>query len=87
MGLWLALAGTLMMLGSAVYLGYVEVRALRTELQQARAAGDTNTEVIQELESRAVTLQSNVAANGEVIRQMDQKSDLIIESLSPPIRP
>jgi len=81
-GLWLALAGTLLMLGAAVFVGYTEVQQLRGELQQAKAAGDSNSAVIRQLEDDAVTLQSSIAANGEVIRSMDQKSDLIIETLS-----
>ena len=64
---------------------------MRGELQAAQARGDANQRVIHQLEDRAhqiegrtADIQSSVAASGEMIQQMDQKSDLMLQFITEP---
>lgn len=91
LAVWGALAAVTMLFLGTLWWGHGIVDSMRGELQAARARGDQNERVIHQLEDRAqqiegrtADIQSSVAASGEMIQQMDQKSDLMLQFISEP---
>jgi hypothetical protein len=76
-GLLLACA----VLGVVAWLGHGMLQELRSEVRDARATNAEHERVIGALQSQAAGIESGVAANGELIQLMDQKSDLMLQSL------
>jgi len=88
---WAVLVLVIGLCGAGAWWGYETLTGLQGDLREAERRGDESQRVIrdlearaQELESRAAGIQSSVAANGELIQRMDQKSDLLLERLPEP---
>jgi hypothetical protein len=83
LGLWagLALVGCVV-LGAAWY-GYSTISALQADLQREARHGRDDRMELKALRDHAAGLESSVAATGELVQRMDQKSDLLIQSLVP----
>lgn len=88
---WGALAAVTTLFLGTLWWGHGIVDSMRNELQVAQARGDQNERVIRQLEGRAqqiegrtADIQSSVAASGEMIQQMDQKSDLMLQFITEP---
>jgi len=73
-------------LGYVGYLGFVTIDNLEHRLDQTHAAAQADRQVIHALEHQQVDLQSDLAASAQLIERMDQKSDLILESVQPPAK-
>lgn len=83
-GLWFGL-GVLGLLLIALGAGaYVVIEDLRGELRHAQEQGTRNEVVIDQLKGQAAGIESSVAANGELIQLVNDKSDLVLESLTQP---
>jgi hypothetical protein len=71
--------GTL--LGLLVWQGYATISELRSELDRTAARGAEDRAALQSLRDQAVGLESSVAATGQLVERMDQKSDLLLDTL------
>ncbi len=81
---WSAAALALALVGLAGWYGYATVSALRGELQRVRGHAERDRQAVQALRDHAAGLESSVAATSELVQRVDQKSDLLLESLLPP---
>ena len=82
--LWAGLAVLGAMLAAAASYGHATITRLEKELDRAAQEGRDNRAGLEVLRHDAVGLESSVAATGELVKRVDQKSDLLIESLLPP---
>lgn len=80
-GAWLALGCVIALLGAAGYYGYTTILQLQGEIERTTRDGRDTQEALEALRDHAAGLESSVAATGELVQRMDQKSDLLIESL------
>jgi hypothetical protein len=86
---WATAAAALVALGAIGYVGYVgyaTINNLEQRLDRTHVAAQADRQVIHALESHQVDLESNIAASAQIIERMDQKSDLILESIQPPAK-
>ncbi|MDH5674255.1 MAG: hypothetical protein OEZ06_19025 [Myxococcales bacterium] len=67
---------------AALGFGYVLVRDLQGQVAEARQAGERDHALIEQLEARSAGIQASVAANGEMMMRMDQKNDLLLDSIA-----
>jgi len=78
-------------LGAIAWVGHGIIGELRGDLNRAAARSDLQERVIDQLEGRAAGIQSSIEANGQLIHRMEQKSDLLIDTLvtepEPPRKP
>lgn len=79
--IWAGLALLCVGLVGALWAGYGVIQELRGDLDRAEQRSAEQDRVIDQLEGRAVGIQSSIEANGQLIQRMEQKSDLLIESL------
>jgi len=79
--LWAGIGLLLVALAGGLWLGYGALQELRQELGEARRRSTDNEAEIGQLRGQAAGIESSVAANGELIQRMDQKSDLMLRSL------
>jgi hypothetical protein len=79
--LWVALGALGALLGLAAWQGHQTITELRGELDRTAARGAQDRAALQSLHDQTVGLESSVAATGELVERMDQKSDLLIDSL------
>ena len=79
--LWVALGCMLALLGAGGYYGYATILELRAEVERTARHGRDNQQALRSLRDHAAGLESSVAATGELVQRMDQKSDLLIDSL------
>lgn len=63
--------------------GYIMIHELRTDLSRATETHQRDHTTLEKLSDQATTLESSVAATGELIQRVDQKSDLLLDSLLP----
>jgi hypothetical protein len=77
----LAIALGFLVVGASVYAGALHLLEMRAELARSEAKAHENRALIESLRAQAVGLESSLAANGELIQRMEQKSDLVLESL------
>jgi hypothetical protein len=89
--LWGGLAFVTAGFAATVWWGHGMLQSMRGELQAAQVRGVENERVIQQLEDRAqqiegrtADIQSSVSASGQMIQQVDQKSDLLIDWINDP---
>jgi hypothetical protein len=89
--LWGGLAVVAAAFAATVWWGHGMLQSMRGELQAAQARGAENERVIRQLEDRAqqiegrtADIQSSVSASGQMIQQVDQKSDLLIDWINDP---
>jgi hypothetical protein len=69
------------LLGGVGYVVHQNLGELRHQVAQSELEATQNRELIESLRSQAVTLESSVAASGELIQRMENKSDLVLESI------
>lgn len=81
--LWASLALLGALLAAAASYGHATITRLEKELDRAAEEGRDNRAELKVLRHDAVGLESSVAATGELLQRVDQKSDLLIESLLP----
>jgi hypothetical protein len=77
----LALALGFLVVGASVYAGALHLLEMRAELARSEEKALENRALIETLRSQTVGLESSLAANGELIQRMEQKSDLVLDSL------
>ncbi|RPI58403.1 MAG: hypothetical protein EHM50_10660 [Lysobacterales bacterium] len=82
-GLWAAIACCGGLLGVGGYYGYKTILELQGELERTAQHNRDNQQALKALRDHAADLESNVAATGELVQRMDQKSDLLINTLLP----
>jgi hypothetical protein len=76
-----ALFCVLALIGGAGYYGYVTIAELQGEIERTARHGRDNQRALKAISDHAAGLESSVAATGELVQRMDQKSDLLIDSL------
>lgn len=79
--LWGAAVAAMGAVGLVIFLGYSGMQELRAELRDARRENVEQERIIDALQGQAAGIESNVVANGELIKQMSDKSDLVLQSL------
>jgi hypothetical protein len=79
---WIALGCVGIVLLAFAWRGYATVTELRSELTRASEHHQQDRSAIQRLSDQTATLESNVAATGELVQRMDQKSDVLIDWLT-----
>lgn len=80
---WAALACFAALLGAGGYYGYRTILELQGELERTAQNSRDNQQALKALRDHAADLESSVAATGELVQRMDQKSDLLINTLLP----
>jgi hypothetical protein len=80
---WAALACVAALLGLGGYHGYKTILELQGELQRTAQHSRDNQQALKALRDHAADLESSVAATGQLVQRMDQKSDLLINTLMP----
>jgi hypothetical protein len=81
---WLAWsfgAAAVIAISALAYVGYETILSLEQRLEQSHAAAQVDRKAISALEHQQVNLESNVAASAQMMERVDQKSDLILESV------
>lgn len=78
---WVLVGLVSAVLGATLWYGYATLHDLRSDLRAAEERTTAQGDELRQLEDRSAGIQSSVAANGELIQRMDQKSDLMLESL------
>jgi hypothetical protein len=68
-------------IGAAGLYGYGAIRELRAELGRASEHTEQQRQAIQALRDHAAGLESSVAATSELVQRVDQKSDLLLETM------
>ncbi len=76
-----ATAACMLVIVGALYAGSLHLIELRTELARSEQKASENRALIESLHAQTIGLESSLAANGELIQLMEQKSDLMIESV------
>jgi len=77
--IWIAIGCVGIALLLLALRGYATMTALRSELDRASERHQQDRSAIQRLSDQTATLESNVAATGELVQRMDQKSDVLID--------
>lgn len=77
----LGLTAAAALLGAGGYLVHQNLGELRHQVAQSELEAAHNRAMIESLRSQAVTLESSVAASGELIQRMENKSDLVLDSI------
>jgi len=80
---WIAIGCVGVLLLWLAVRGYATVTALRSELDRASERYEQDRSAIQRLSDQTTTLESNVAATGELVQRVDQKNDVIVDLLTP----
>jgi hypothetical protein len=80
---WALLAAVALALIGLGFRGYAMFRDLRAEVSAATQRHQQDRSALQRLSDQAADLESSVAATGELVQRMDQKSDLLLQSLLP----
>ena len=79
--LWAALILMAGGVSALAYHGYATITRLESRLVEADNANRNDRAVLDELKNKTAGLESEVAASGEEIQRVDDKSNLIIQSL------
>jgi hypothetical protein len=78
---WAAFVGVSAALGFAGFCGYTTIAELRAALDRSSFAHQQDREAIQALRDHAAILESSVTTTGELVQRMDQKNELVLQSL------
>ena len=84
LGLWAAVALVTSALLALTAYGFRAIVELKADLRHEAQQGRDDRQELKALRDHAVGLESSVAATGELVERVEQKSDLLIESLLPP---
>lgn len=85
--LWLASACALSLLGIAAAFAYATVTNMRAEIAQVRTNSATQAAALAQVNSEAQTLRANMAETTTLVRSVDQKSELLLQTLVSPLDP
>jgi len=77
----LAIASGALVIAGALYAGSQYILEMRADLARSDAQAQKNAELIESLRAQTVTFESSLAASGQLIHRMEQKSDLVLDSL------
>lgn len=77
----LAIASITLIIAATLYAGSLHLMELRADMARADQEARQNREVIERLRAQTVSFESSLAANGQLIERMEQKSDLVLDSL------
>jgi hypothetical protein len=87
LGLWAAAGCTAALLGAVLFYGYASINDLRDRLDRANQRADQEHQVVERLRDHATELESSVATTSELVQRVDQKSDMVLNTLLPLVRP
>jgi hypothetical protein len=79
--IWAASLCVAALCGAAAWFGYDTIRELRGEVARASEQSRQDRNAIHALQNHAVDLESSVAATGELVQRVDQKSDLLLQTM------
>jgi hypothetical protein len=77
----LAIATTALIIAGCLYAGSLHLLELRADMARADEEARESRELIKKLREQTVTFESSLAANGQLIQRMEQKSDLVLDTL------
>lgn len=77
----LAIATTALIVAATLYAGSLHLLEMRADMARSEDEARQNRELIEQLRAQTVTFESSLAANGQLIQRMEQKSDLVLDSL------
>jgi hypothetical protein len=77
----LAIATTALIVAATLYAGSLHLMELRDDMARSENEARQNRALIESLRAQTVTFESSLAANGQLIERMEQKSDLVLDSL------
>lgn len=78
---WLVSGALAIALIVVAFFGYGMIRDLRADLSRASERHQRDHTALQRLSDQAANLESSVAATGELLERVDQKSDLLLDSV------
>jgi hypothetical protein len=78
---WLIVALLAIAFALLTWRGVATVSELRAEVSRASVRHQQDRSALRRLSDQTANLESSVAATGELVQRMDQKSDLLIDSL------
>jgi hypothetical protein len=77
----LGIAASTLVFAAALYAGSQYILEMRADLARSDQQAQKNAALIESLRAQTVTFESSLAASGQMIQQMEQKSDLVLDSL------
>jgi hypothetical protein len=77
----LAIATTALIIAATLYTGSLHLMEMRADVARSEDEARQNRALIESLRAQTVTFESSLAANGQLIQRMEQKSDLVLDSL------
>ena len=77
----LAIASSALVIAGALYAGSQYILEMRADLARSDEQAQKNAALIESLRAQTVTFESSLAASGQMIQRMEQKSDLVLDSL------
>ncbi|HEX2677527.1 MAG TPA: hypothetical protein VHM19_12830 [Polyangiales bacterium] len=84
---WIGVAfAAAVLLGTGV-AGYFALHDMRQELSRVKASSSVQASQLTQVKAEAATLRSAMTENAELMRSVDHKSDVLIQSLLSPLDP
>lgn len=77
----LGLAACALVIAAALYAGSVHLMELRADLMRSERQARENAALIESLRQQTVSFESSLAASGQLIERVEQKSDLVLDQL------
>jgi hypothetical protein len=77
----LLVATTTLVIAAALYAGSLHLMEMRADLARSEEQAAQNRVLIESLRAQTITFESSLAASGQLIERMEQKSDLVLDSL------
>lgn len=84
---WGAAACALLLLGGVAGVGYVALREMQSELSRVQTHAAAQAKEIERVQAEAATLRTAMRENNELVKKVDQKSELLVQSLLSPLDP
>lgn len=84
---WAFAAGALVLVGAAVGLGYVALRDMQAELVAAREDARSHAATLDAMQQEATRLRAGLEDNAAVVRRVDEKSELLLQTFAAPLDP
>jgi len=77
----LAIATTALVIAAAIYAGSLHLMDMRAGLARSEEQAAQNRALIESLRAQTVTFESSLAASGQLMERMEQKSELVLDSI------
>jgi len=77
----LAIATTALIIAAVLYAGSLRLMEVRADLARSEQQARESAALVESLRQQTVTFEASLAANGQLIQRMEQKSDLVLESV------